>query len=329
MEKIYVVCPGNSVTGGPELLHQLVSILNDAGCDASIIYSPFNFEFTIPEKYSKYNIKVSTYQSVDFNSDCVVVIPEVFTGYAKKFPNVNKFIWWLSVDNYFEKIPRRINEKVKHSLKRFFKHKNAEPKQIPISKLVDCKHLAQSKYAADFLAKKGYESYMLSDFLSEEHLRKNVIISKKTNIICYNPKKGAEITKDIIGSLPHYKFVPIQNMTAAEVADLLACAKVYIDFGNHPGKDRIPREAAMAYCVIITGTRGSAKNQFDIPVPEKYKIAENSLDFISKIDIVLNDAINEYDKSIEDFEEYRLKIKSERNVFEKQALDLFGCNNKD
>jgi len=43
--------------------------------------------------------------------------------------------------------------------------------------------------------------------------------------------------------------------------------KLYVDFGKHPGKDRMPREAAVHGCCIITGRRGAAGNPFDIPIP--------------------------------------------------------------
>lgn len=50
-------------------------------------------------------------------------------------------------------------------------------------------------------------------------------------------------------------FKPIINMTRDEVIRELQRAKVYIDFGNHPGKDRIPREAAILGCCAIVGKR--------------------------------------------------------------------------
>jgi hypothetical protein len=327
MRKIYVICPGNAVTGGPELLHQFVSTLNNAGFDATIIYTPLNVCFKVPTQYSKYNVKVSTYQSIKFTQSDVVVIPEVLTGYVKKFSDIQKYIWWLSVDNYFEIMPKSFSESFKENVKRIIKHKHAKPKQVPIKGLADCKHLAQSEYAVEFLSENGYRSEMLSDFLNEEHLNKNVTLAKKEDIVCYNPKKGMKITQRLIKDLPHYHFVPIQNMTAVEVANLLERAKVYIDFGNHPGKDRIPREAAMAHCVVITGTRGSARNNVDIAVPEKYKIAESDSEFIKHFDSVLSEAIYAYEVCVKDFDEYRFKIKNERGVFEKQALNIFGYNN--
>ena len=48
-------------------------------------------------------------------------------------------------------------------------------------------------------------------------------------------------------------------MTPEQVVDLMSESKVYIDFGNHPGKDRIPREAVINGCCVITGVRGSAR----------------------------------------------------------------------
>ncbi|MGC8677909.1 MAG: hypothetical protein ACP5UF_06830 [Hydrogenobaculum sp.] len=68
-------------------------------------------------------------------------------------------------------------------------------------------------------------------------------------------------------------------MTRDQVIETLQKAKVYIDFGNHPGKDRIPREAAILGCCVITGKRGSATFFEDVPIPEEYKFEERYQDF--------------------------------------------------
>ena len=68
-----------------------------------------------------------------------------------------------------------------------------------------------------------------------------------------------------------FNFIPIQGMSSIEVANLLESAKIYIDFGNHPGKDRLPREAVLSGCCIITNSKGSAKNSVDICISKKYK----------------------------------------------------------
>ena len=55
----------------------------------------------------------------------------------------------------------------------------------------------------------------------------------------------------------------------------MAKSKIYIDFGNHPGKDRIPREASASHCVVVTGKRGSAANQIDVPIPDDFKFDDS------------------------------------------------------
>ena len=61
-------------------------------------------------------------------------------------------------------------------------------------------------------------------------------------------------------------------MTEREVEDCLSQAKVYIDFGGHPGKDRIPREAALCGCCVVTGRRGAAGNDVEVPINQSYKL---------------------------------------------------------
>lgn len=325
MSKIYVVCPGNVVTGGPELLHQLVSILNDNGHDANIIYSPFNFKFDVPYQYSKYNVKVAYFDSANFTSSDIVILPEVYTGYVNKFHGTCMYIWWLSVDNYYLSMPVGFYQKLKEFVKQTIGHKNSKPSQVRVSDLLNCKHLHQSEYARQFLKNYGINSLPLSDFLNEEHTKKKLTQSMRENIVCYNPKKGALYTQKLIHSLPNYRFVPIQNMTSIEVSSLLEQAKVYVDFGNHPGKDRIPREAAMAGCIVITGRQGSANNSVDIPVFDKYKIDESNPNFIDLVGNIIDAAFNNYELVSKDFESYRDYIKQERQIFESQVEKLFGC----
>ena len=54
-------------------------------------------------------------------------------------------------------------------------------------------------------------------------------------------------------------FVPIRDMNKAQVRDALFGARLYIDFGHHPGKDRVPREAAVAGAVVLLREAGAAK----------------------------------------------------------------------
>lgn len=314
MNKVFVLCPGDVVTGGPELIHQFVDCLNKDGDVASIVYYPFESDFSVPEPYKHYNVNVRKFGEVNFTGESVV-LPEIITGYKRYFTESNVFIWWMSVDNYFKHFPTGI---------RWLKNKilNLKKSPIPVKKLKDCVHLAQSEYAREFLEKNGLKTFMLSDYLNQEHLEREVDLSKKQNVICYNPLKGIEVTKRLIETYRDYKFIPIKNMTAKEVADLLATSKVYIDFGDHPGKDRIPREAVMAQCVVITGRKGSANNSIDIPIPDKYKIAEDSPNFIESVGNAFKIALFDYENALNDYAFYRERTKNEKKIFENEVKNF-------
>lgn len=58
--KIFVACPANSKTGGPELLHQLVHELNKLGLDAYMYYigtKISNRKKPVHPEFKKYNNK--------------------------------------------------------------------------------------------------------------------------------------------------------------------------------------------------------------------------------------------------------------------------------
>ena len=136
-------------------------------------------------------------------------------------------------------------------------------------------HFVQSEYAYRHLKDNNLDSLFLSDYLNPAHLVNSETI--KENIILYNPVKGIKITQKLINDNKDFKFVALENLTIREVQKLFQKAKLYIDFGNHPGKDRMPREAAMANCCVITGRKGSAGNENDIPIPNKYKFNDKLL----------------------------------------------------
>ena len=96
----------------------------------------------------------------------------------------------------------------------------------------------------------------------------------KENIILYNRSKGYHLTKKIIKRLPEFTFIPLINCTREQLSALFSKSKIYIDFGNHPGKDRMPREAALNNCCIIVGKNGAANflKTFQFLINIKYVI---------------------------------------------------------
>lgn len=322
-KKVYICCPGDSVTGGPELLHQFCDELCGIGVDASIVYYPLDVNFSVPKQYEHYNVSVTEKDDVQ-QDNAIVIIPEISTQLAKCFGKADICIWWLSVDNYFGR------KKYNWFIRRYLGHAKSviAGQRLPISAMKNYFHLSQSEYAKIFLKSRGIQCEMLTDYLNETHLSKVDSNIVRENIIAYNPKKGSAYSGRLISRFPNYQFVPIQNMTAGQVRALLERSKIYIDFGEHPGKDRFPREAVMAGCCVITGRRGSAANALDVPVPSRYKLDQFAGDFEAKFQVVTDAILADYTKSYSDFEEYKVKILQEFDVFKEQARTFANkfCN---
>ena len=315
---VYVACPGRLKTGGPELLHQLVYKLNKLGVNAQMYYYKPNQKNPVPVEFEKYNNKY-TNKIVD-NENNVLIIPETRTEMLYRYKNIRKVIWWLSIDNFYKRNRERMENKFRKIRKFFglFRLYNFE-KDSSIF------HFCQCYYAVEHLKEKGITENIayLSDYLNSAFIEKqdNKMV-EKINAVMYNPLKGVEFTKKIIENAEDIEFKPIRNMTTVQVAEALNKNKVYIDFGEHPGKDRIPREAAISGCCIITGKKGSAGNNKDIFIPEEFKI-EDKDENINKIILKIRECINNYEVENKKFEEYREKIRNEEKIFEEDIKTIF------
>jgi len=313
--KILVCCPGSAVTGGPELMHQLVNELRKLNHEAYICYFPFERKHDCPDDYKEYNAPQMRFS--DEEGD-LIILPEIATCFVMKIQQARVAIWWLSVDNYF----RGCGENwVKDS---FAKVKTLFRDRLPLICLRKCLHFTQSAYARNFLSSAFIPSMMLTDYLNLIHLNaKDGSIYLKKNIIVYNPKKGVLKTKALIATNPNVDFVPVQGMTRDEVSTLLSTAKIYIDFGHHPGKDRLPREAAMAGCCIVTGIQGSARNDEDVPILSVYKLDDGCIHGGGFRSLVVS-IFNDFELHSANFKEYRAKIRNEPTAFRHQLGDIFG-----
>jgi hypothetical protein len=112
-------------------------------------------------------------------------------------------------------------------------------------------------------------------------------------------------------------------MTQDQIIDLCKTSKVYIDFGNHPGKDRFPREAAHLGCIIITGKKGSAKFHEDVMIPEKFKFADNEKNIPNIVNEIKNVFLN-YNDIVAKYNDYRNMIKNEENIFEDDVKKVWN-----
>ncbi len=320
---IYIIANAYTTSGGPELLHQLCYHLNKNGHEASMVYyRKLKFPTDGPteniiEKYGKYECPYST--KILDNKENMIVFPENVLFFLPRFKRIKKVIWWLSVDNYYKSLSSKYSK--------FYAPlgMNREKYNPFTSQVLHC---VQSEYARLFLLKKGvdlHSIYTLSDYLNKEFIlsARNEKSCIKRDVVLYNPLKGIEFTKKIIDLLPEIEWIPLENMSRAEMISQMMKAKLYIDFGNHPGKDRIPREAAICGCCIITGLDGAAKNEIDIPISKKYKFEADDRK-LGKIADEIKFIISNYDRIREDFDDYRTIILNEEERFVQEVLGLFN-----
>lgn len=319
---VYIVCPAKSRSGGPELMHQLASELLRRGVDARMYYVPNDVENPVHAAYEAYHIPYV--RSLQDESQNVLVFPEVagigdfiFAGHS-----IRKIFWWMSVDNWLKTVMKWLAEQLENPLE------GPMPRMFRFDTDTFLTHWVQSEYARQFVVLNGVpegDIQFVGDYLNPVFLARSEGMeeTKKEDIVVYNPNKGMEFTEQLMKEAPDLDWRPIQNMTREEVEQLLVRAKIYIDFGNHPGRDRIPREAAVSGCCVLTGKRGAAANAVDIPIPERYKF-EDDAEQIPRILREIQRIFLDFSTASKDFESYRKRIYREPQEFRGQVAEAFS-----
>ncbi|TAK62645.1 hypothetical protein [Methylobacter sp.] len=317
--KILVVCPSGAVTGGPEALHQLVAHMNNLKLPAYIVYLPFDKAAETPEPYKRYKAPVARYEDV---AGDLIIFPEVIPMLALKVKYAKSALWWLSLENFLER--RHIwpfHDKIRY-LKKVIKG------QRPMGgakKLKSLLHFSQTEHSTQYLRSCGIKPIPLIDSINEDFLTDKYLdkTNHKQDIILYNPTKGRKVTEALIEAYPQWQFKPLKGLNREQLSVALYSAKVYIDFGHHPGRDRMPREAAMHGCCLITGLLGSAGNDVDLPIPRKYKLDSSSTGFIYAFGELTGDIFSRFDRHFAELHDYRDYLKNEPRVFRQQIQDYF------
>lgn len=313
---IYLLCPANVQTGGPEALHQLGRALLDCGLDARMVYvaaapdpEVANGLLTfpviaepMPPEYAHYNVP-RDFQIVD-SPDNAIVFPEIW---PKIIPLISKAVphmWWLSIDNGMRAVEAFGG--------------------IAAIAATRTLHLCQSYYALAYLAERGLPGLPLFDYTSPEHAAAAArsLDAPRQDRILY-PSRGKWFTGWLRRWAPNLPWQEISGFTPAQVQELFLTSKLYVDFGSHPGKDRMPREAAILGCCVIVGLRGAAGNPFDVPIPAAYKFRDSRLR-IPRIVAHIRAVLANFESCTADFATYRRIIMGEQIEFLAQAARIFG-----
>tara|TARA_B100000212_G_scaffold233528_1_gene177559 strand:- start:363 stop:1343 length:981 start_codon:yes stop_codon:yes gene_type:complete len=314
-KKIILFVPNTNLSGGPELFYQLAESLKSHDLNAFLFFFGDGDSNKSKNRFSKYDVTFIDHCFDDENN--LLILPESFTKLTDYYPKSQKCIFWCSIDNYYRYKSFNKLENIIKKIGSLFR------KRVPLYKLKKYTHISQSHYAMEYLKKRGIKSYFIGDYISNHFYTQNTLKVIKEDFVLFNPKKGYKFIKKFINFCPEIKFVPIENMTPEEVNNILSKAKIYIDFGRHPGKDRIPREAVLNKCCIITNHMGSAGNDIDLPIPLEYKFRIIDNNSLKKIKNLIEKVFSNYDYEIIKFNNYREIVSREKAEFYKNCEEIF------
>lgn len=263
---IYVLCLHNVRTGGPEAIHQLSDTLIEQGFDARMVYYDwgqiaalesasaqdgyrFGARENPIEEYARYKVNVTDH--VPNVEGVIVVLPETLCHLAPKFDKATVLIWWLSVDNGFGALSR-VN--LNHLRRPGVFH----AAQSHYANRLICA-LKLSPPAGAFLTDYTLDMRELAPPLPWDERDMLVVINSGYKVTADVTALAADVRRTIPQAscyvLPHGK-------SRREIAEVFAKARVFVDLGSMPGKDRLPREALVMGCGVLTDSHNGAGDEF-------------------------------------------------------------------
>lgn len=313
--RIYILVPARVRTGGPEALHQLGRALRDLGHDASMVYLTQarswsrrddtielpTIDDPMPGEYAPY--AVPHVWRIEDSPRNILVFPEVWVDLLAMGESIQRFVWWLSIDHAFPAI--------------------RQAGGIAAIAARPARHLAQSHYAIEWLDRRGIPALPLYDYINPRHLAEPVPAGPRTKEVLY-PTRGNRYARVLKLFAPDIAWRQIHGLTQAETVALFRRATLYVDFGHHPGKDRMPREAAVGGCCVVTGRRGAAGNPFDIPIPRRFKRRDFAPFAILSILRLIRAVLADPPAASAQLADYRRIIATERDEFMLQVRRIFG-----
>lgn len=344
--KIYILCPANCVTGGPDALHQIVFYLNRLGINSTIAYvANADCKIEIPIPYRIYTDSFITKEEIVDDEKNAIIIPETYSYMAKEYKKAEVFIWWLSVDNntkytsYLNKLlfcltfPLRYivkNKTYRGNAKKIFCDRIKKKKYCFSKEQANISHMCASFYALDYVGARSQRPV----YKAIEPISKNILehynehkddlsLENRSDVILFNPKKSGKFINKLIKKYSDLSFLPLTGLSQDELIEKYKTSKLFIDFGPFPGAERMPKEAVLYGCAIITGKHGASALHSDVPINGEYKLIEkNHKAVYEKIKHVLDHYIELYS----DFNEYREVVLNLEAGFIDSLKELFFCS---
>lgn len=298
------MCPASIATGGTEGIHNLVRELNRCGANAKIWYVNENMARPQPKEYASYGCEWTIRFPTAFNG--CIIFPEVWANrVTEHWNNCSTAVNWQGVDVYDWHTPRN-----KRGL--FLKNRNTV-------------HIANSEYAMAYLKRLEIRPVKISDCLNDAFYEQILDDSVERNdTVLYNPTelKLTAFQKIVMQECAErfkIKFLPLRGYTRDQLINLFSHAKLYIDFGVFSGRERLPREAVMCGCCILTSRLGTAGIYKDNQIPDQYKIGD-----VDTAVRMVYDVLKHYEKHAPNFDEYRQALRTDKEEYPNEVKRLYN-----
>ena len=307
MNKIAIATPIGGETGGPEALHQLCHTIRSFGVDAYLLPWEGTENNKPVDNYSGYDAPID----LSLAKDTTLIVPETVPELILR--GNRSVIWWLSVEN---------SPLAKSKL--FNAGKLEESEDILSSSEFWAKfhspylrHCAQSFYARDFVQRVFHtKAKMLTDYINQNDF--NDLSRLNEELVTFS-HKGSSYFPFFKDGLNDFNCVQISGMSKQRAMESLASSRLYIDLGHQPGRDRLPREAALSRAHVMLNKDGAGAIFKDAPLSDDYKFnVGDSYAAVEKIRNYLKEKPTPRMSQIV----YRNWVKSQESIFKMEVWKL-------
>ena len=322
--KYYVFTPAKVCSGGPEALHQLAYYMRKLDMEVYTVYytySGFPKVQTIG-RYMQYGVAVKAYDEIEDRVGNYVIAPENAPWCLNGFKKAKKCIWWLSVA-YHDVKEGTAKERLMH-LKRKALGQNVSNYRNVAFRLRNCWHLCGSKYAYEEVNKMfpgSLVKYLVEpislDFLTMGNAN---LPNEREDVVLYNPSKPSAIMNELL-KRGKFNYVPLKGYSPKGLAERYKSAKLYVDFGLFGGPERMPKEAVYYGCNILVANHNAAANDFDVAIPQQYKVEDKTT--AEQIENHISDMLAQYKIQNADFRPFKEKVEHLEEGFLEQLVNIF------
>ena len=327
-------------TGGPQSLHQLAYSLYKNGYHVEMVY--LNGRHYVSRQKALYydELRICHDDSDIDKPDNVIIVSEILTYKLRQFVQAVKIVWWLSLDYYkssflWESSKQRLKYRglpefltVAECLYRLVFHNDVCLSSLRIkTEFNGIFNLYNSEYVRRYLINNNIDEKRMMYLCApiDDAYFEKIDTGMKKKRITYNPAKIAdkafmdEFLRRVSIEMPETGIIAIEGMRRTEVYEVLKSSMIYVDFGLFPGPERIPRQAVALYNNVLTSKKGSASNNIDVPIDDRFKIEIKKDNLGYAVDMTKK-MLGGYESYVKFFDAYRNKAKKQHDVFTEEAV---------